>query len=307
MARTIETIHNQMIELKKKDAILDTLNSESATAIWRLWSYIVAVAIWTLEKLFDIHREEMEQLYSEHHAHTLEWYSTRAKGFMLGKAPDELQPMPFSWKYDTTGMTEKEIEDAKIITYASCTKAREANNRIVLELKVASGTGGTRKPLKPEKELEPFRNYMERNVQDAGVDLRCVSMEADRIKMKWTVYYDPQILDKNGNRLDGEEPNVVKNAIIAYLSHLPFNELYVPTYHVDYVQQIEGVKVPVINWVKSSRYTEKLNEATFTDVPEKGRIAAAGWFKFPTQDELWELGEDDYLQIEMIPFTYGQI
>lgn len=60
MARTIQQIQQEILTAKAKEPALSELNSTSKTAIWRLWTYITAFAIWTLEKIFDQHRKEID-------------------------------------------------------------------------------------------------------------------------------------------------------------------------------------------------------------------------------------------------------
>lgn len=61
MARTIEEIQAEIYREKENYEELNELNSTSKTALWRLWIYIVAVAIWSLEKLFDLHRADINE------------------------------------------------------------------------------------------------------------------------------------------------------------------------------------------------------------------------------------------------------
>lgn len=288
MARQVEEIQEQIINLKNNTSVLSDLNSNSVTAIWRLWTYIVAVAIRTLELLYDVHRTEMETLYSQQHAHTLEWYNTKAKNFMLGK-----QLINFTGNYDTTGMADDEIDTAHIVSYAACVRARRANNTLFLRMKVAKGTDTARENL-TDPELQAFTDYMYA-IQDAGVDLECESRPADHIQATLTVYYNPQILDKDGNRLDGTASDVVKQAIIEYIQNLPFNGLLIPAYLIDAVQAVDGVMVPDLTMIQ----TQVDGSGQWLQLTESiGRIAEAGWYKFYN---------DSDLQITYIPFDNGNI
>ena len=53
MARTITEIHNQILANMASNPVLGSVNNTSLTGRLRLFSYIIAVAIQLLEKIFD--------------------------------------------------------------------------------------------------------------------------------------------------------------------------------------------------------------------------------------------------------------
>ena len=61
MARTVSEIQEEILRQKNQEPSLNTLNSNSKVAIWRLWAYITAFVIWTLEKIFDEHKKEVSE------------------------------------------------------------------------------------------------------------------------------------------------------------------------------------------------------------------------------------------------------
>ena len=296
MARTVTEIKNTMTAMFVGNTTVQaiygingakTFDEEfSAVSLENIIFYIVAFCAWTLETLFDTHRADMEALYRNHHAHTLNWYVTKAKAFMFGK-----NLIPFTSNYDTTGMSAEEITAAQIVTYAACARARQSNRKLLLRLKVAKGDE-TREKL-TDIERSAFTGYIE-EIQDAGVDLEVISRDPDHIRMSWTVYYDPQILDPDGNRLDGSGSDVVREAIKAYIQTLPFNGVYVQAFHVDAVQAVPGVMVPEITSVSTSISGTDIWES---NTPAGGIIAEAGWFKFYNESDL---------EIDMQPFNFGE-
>lgn len=304
MARTIKEIQEAIIENMRASENEDIRamavpETYSKSALWRLWTYIVAGAMHVLELLFDTHRGEMEKLLLRQHAHTFTWYETLAKSFMYG---DNIQPEPFSSGYDTTGMTDAEIEKKRIVRYASCTLGERLNGRLYLKLKVAKDGEDQLEKLNNE-ELTALRSYVYAS-RDAGVDIFCDSVDPDRIKMNWTVYYDPKILDKHGRRIgdltDADknetdpdklmEKSVVRKAIKQYLKQLSFNGRYVPTHHIDAIQQVEGVAIPVIDGAPTMSSD---NGSTWQDIPAKGVVPSSGWCKFHDEGDL---------VVQMLPF-----
>ena len=279
MARTIKEIKDDMTamwvaespvrEAYELDASKTFDEQFSKVSLEGIWFYVVAFCAWTLEKLFDLHRDEMEALYREHHAHTFEWYNGKAKDFMYGHSL-----IHFTSNYDVSALTDEQIAAARIVTHASCVKGFSSNNVSFLRLKVAKTAGEELKEL-TAGELEAFSAYME-EIQDAGVDLECTSDPADRIRMEWTVYYDPQVLDPDGNRLDGSASDVVAAAIKAYVQSLPFNGLYRITFHIDAVQSVRGVRDAYAHAVS----TRPALSTVWTATTDAGVTPDAGYFKF---------------------------
>uniref|UniRef100_UPI00160CC53A hypothetical protein n=1 Tax=Ornithobacterium rhinotracheale TaxID=28251 RepID=UPI00160CC53A len=79
MARTIEEIQAEIYREKENHEALNELNSTSKTALWRLWIYIVSVAIWSLEKIFDRHRAEIDERIRVQKNFRLPWYKENCK------------------------------------------------------------------------------------------------------------------------------------------------------------------------------------------------------------------------------------
>ena len=70
--------------------------------------YIFAVAAWTLEKLFDTYRGEVDARIEEIIPHRPRWYRDKVLAFMKGKTL-----VPDTDRYDTEGMTEDAIAAAE--------------------------------------------------------------------------------------------------------------------------------------------------------------------------------------------------
>lgn len=81
MARTITDIQNEILTAKQNEPELAELNSTSKTAIWRLWVYITAFVIHTLELIFDKHKSEVSEALRQLKPHTARWYRNKALAF----------------------------------------------------------------------------------------------------------------------------------------------------------------------------------------------------------------------------------
>jgi hypothetical protein len=86
MARSITEIYSALVADKQSRPELDALTSTSAVAIWRLWLYVVATAIYLHERIFDQHKVEIEQIAARSIVGKLEWYAFQAQRFQLGSS-----------------------------------------------------------------------------------------------------------------------------------------------------------------------------------------------------------------------------
>lgn len=241
MARTIAEIRNILLAEKAAQSTLDSLNSTSNVAVWKLIFDIVAAAIWTLEKLYDIFTGQVNEIIATLKPHSARWYATKAEAFMFGfDLIDETDT------YDTSNLTDADINAAKIIAFAAVVD-QDRGIRIKVAKLVADEL-----TLLTAPELLAFKEYMER-VKDAGVKLLITSGTADSLKLSLQVYFNPLVLNISGERLDGTDTQPVQKAVKTYLKNLPFNGVFVTEYMVDALQLVDGVVIPHI-MLASARY-----------------------------------------------------
>ena len=227
MARTIEQIQQAIIDAKTADALLSGLSSTSNVAIWRLWTYVVAVCQWVLENLFDGHKKEVSDILATQKPHTLQWYVTKARQFQYGVA------LPTDSDTYTTPSTDPAIA---IIQYAAVV---ELTN--LVRVKVARFSAGVLSAL-TGPQLLAFNAYM-KSIKDAGVRLQVTSGDPDILQLTLNIYYDPLVLDNTGARLDGGASAPVKDAVNNMLTNLPFNGLFVINNLIATLQAVEGVVI----------------------------------------------------------------
>ncbi len=227
MARTISQIQQSIIDTKNAQPVLNDLSSTSNVSVWMLWTYVVAVCQWVLEKLFDAHREEVSQLLAKQKPHTLQWYVSKVKEFQYGVALPAGSDTYLSISSDPA---------IAIISYAA---AVELTNMI--RIKVASGTVGSLAPI-TTAQLTATTAYMQQ-IKDAGVRIQLTSGNADNLKLTLKIYYDPLVLDATGARLDGTSVSPVKDAINLFLASLPFNGVFIVNKLIGALQQIDGVVI----------------------------------------------------------------
>ncbi|MBD3748501.1 MAG: nucleotidyltransferase [Sphingobacteriales bacterium] len=268
MARTIDYWYSQIIAQKEATSELDVLTSTSKVAIWRLFAYVVAVVIWSLDKLFDIHKAEIDDLISLEKAHRLQWYRQKALAFRLGQdLIDETD------QYDNTGLTDADIEALQIIKQAAVNEIKGQ-----LRLKVVSESGGEYQQL-DEGQLLAFTDYMER-IKDAGERIKYESLPPDDLKLNVDIFYNPLVLKSDGSRIDGASTTPIPDAIRAHLKNLRFSGEYANSRLHTALTLVDGVVLPVV----------------------KSAQAKYGLFPFTTIDERY-IPDAGYLELTDINLT----
>jgi hypothetical protein len=242
MARSIQEIYNEMIIEKQSftnllelqpsidnaQTLLNDLNTPSRVARWRLIFYVLAFGIWVLEKTFDLHKKEIEDIAKEIPTGTLPWYKKQALIFQFG--------YDLVWDGNRYAYA-NENPTAEIVKLVSC---NEVGSSIVM--KVAKLSGTTAQELNVI-ELLAFNAYVNK-IKFAGVKVLVVSRPADLLKIDFKIYYNPLILSATGQSLsDGSYP--VHDAIDNYILKLPFDGVLSVTALTDRVQSALGVVNPI--------------------------------------------------------------
>lgn len=266
MARSIQEIQTLILQAKAQEPALNELNSTSKVAIWRLWVYIIAVAIWSLEKLFDQHRADIDKRLAELKPHTARWYRSKSLAFQHG-----FDLLPDSDKFNNQGHTEEAIEASKIVKYSAVIESKNEGRLIV---KIAGEQGEQLQPI-TDAQKQAFEAYLQ-EIKDAGVRLSVVNYQPDVLHLQMKIIYDPLVLDSNGQSIiHATKP--VEETIKSYLKRLPFNGELVLAHLIDALQQAEGVKIPHLVLAQSKNITSSGGYGAFETI-EISKIPTAGYF-----------------------------
>jgi hypothetical protein len=226
MARSIETIQQQMIDnLQSKGIVV----SDSVTSIRRIWTWVIAFAHYVLERILDVHIVETDEKIAALKPGTLNWYGNKALDFQLGGIL-----IQDSDEYDNTGLSEAQIDAQKIIANKAVVKEDG-----VIKIKIVRNFNGDYAPL-DNSQLIAFSHYMLNEVQYAGDDVVIVNATADAIAAEITIIYDPSIMKANGDLFDGTiQP--VRGAAKSYFKNTNFNGRYFKSKHIETLLTVSGV------------------------------------------------------------------
>ncbi|MDE6483475.1 MAG: hypothetical protein K2L01_06950 [Rikenellaceae bacterium] len=198
----------------------------SKVSIINILFYLFASAAWVLEQLFESHKKEVEERIDRIIPHRPKWYRDKALGFMK-----DMMLIPDTDDYDTSDMSDSDIEAAKVVRHAVAVESSDAS---LLTIKVAGETGGKRCPLDDETERQLTAYLAE--IKDAGVYINLVNEEPETFDCNVDIYYNA-ILSESDVRKRCEE------AIDGYIKNLPFNGEYSDMALTDALQAVEGVKI----------------------------------------------------------------
>jgi hypothetical protein len=267
MARTIVEIKTEIATRWMLDEVIQqrygfAAGSEfdatfSKVSVESVMFYVVAVTIWTLEKLFDIHKSEITGIINELKPHSLRWHVSKAKAFMLGHAL-----VTDADYYDTSAMTDEQVTAAQVVKYAAAVE-----KAAVVYLKIATANSGEPAPLTPAQ-AEGFEAYI-KEVKDAGVVVEVINEPAEYFRLTMTVYYDPMVLDDTGMAFSAGV-NPVQDTIKYFIKNLPFNGEYRNVALVDALQRIEGVVIPELRLAETSRDGQSWEQIDAKSIPYSG-------------------------------------
>jgi len=246
MARQITEIYDAIIAEKQNmsellllqpniddsQTLLSDLTSSSKVAVWRLIVWLIAVAIWVHEKVFDQHKSDVEAIAERTPTGTLLWYWSQCFKYQLG---DQLVWQNNRYEYATINTSAQIVKRASVY---------EIGNQVRIKVAKEDGSGSPI-PLTPA-ELTSFGDYVTK-IKFAGTNIAINSSPADEIAIKYTVKLDPLVFDSTGELLNSPGTFPVEDVINQYLSSLPFDGILNFTKLTDEIQKITGVIDPVFD------------------------------------------------------------
>lgn len=271
MVRTIAEIKKQITDNFIHDEIIrekyeldpdKTFEEQfSKVSIECILFYIVSVAIWTLETLFDRFKIEIDDKISRAVVASIPWYYKIAREYQHG---DDLV-------FDET--TQQYIyptidESKQILQYAAI---RDMGSSV--SILVSADREG--RPIKiTDDVLRAFKYYLNKR-KPAGVILNINSYAPDLIKIEAEIVINPILLNLDGSLINNPRRLSVPEAIERYLNNIVYGGTFNKTKLTDAIQQADGV----IDVVLGNCYAKTADAEEFILINNNNYTAMSGSFE----------------------------
>ncbi len=227
MARSIDTIYQQLLASKSADTTLSGLTSTSQVSFWNLWLHIQAVCVNLLEQTQDIFiSTEIEPTVSA----------------IPPSTPSYIQDQVFKFQYDATTP-----EIATLVNFVPTYAVVNEAKRIITQCSVITDPNKNVQ-VKVAKESPPVKlsaaelidlNGFLSEIQPSGVTTTAISLDPDRFFIEAEIFYD-------GQYAPVISANVIA-AIDAFLSAIPFNGVVKISSLEEAILDVAGVNDIILN------------------------------------------------------------
>jgi hypothetical protein len=211
-------IYDEIIAKKQATPELDSLMSDSPTAIWRAICRFFAGRCFEFWQRIEAAKSELLLIVDARQAGTIEWYRIQILAFQRGY---EMQFINGVHRYQVIDNT------AKIVAKCAIEETRNA-----LLIKVAATENNILKPLEVN-DLNALRAYASR-VKFAGTRLNIVSHSPDLVSGSVAIFHNPEL---NGVNV----ANDCRNALKTMLNRHEFNGRLRLSAITDCLQSVRGV------------------------------------------------------------------
>ncbi|WP_338813664.1 hypothetical protein V9L05_20030 [Bernardetia sp. Wsw4-3y2] len=231
MARSIAEIQAEIYTEKAGRSELDVLSSNSQVSVWRLWVYIVAACIYTIEVIFDMLRIDIDAINAANVIGSEAWYVERAYEFQYSDIPVVTEGRLV---YDTINL------DNRIIKRASIVRLGNENANAIIKVATIDEQTNELRAL-DTNEITAFNGYI-RSLMFAGSFIGTRSLPADFLRLYAKIYYNaiyplPDLQIK------------VADAVNEYIANVPFDGKFFLIKLIDSIQNVQGVSdVEIINF-----------------------------------------------------------
>lgn len=241
MARDIQTIKKEMTDLfMAEEAVQEKYGFGagesfdtrfSKVSVEGLLFYVTAFAVWVLEKLFDSHKEEVDNMLGDRLPHTTRWYRNLVLSFIPAWA------------------------DEPVVKHCS---VDDRGSRV--RIKIAGGAAGARAPV-DETAYNAVVAYLSEE-KDAGLKIDVVNEDSCSMSASLRVWYDPMVLMPSGKPVEA--------ALREYVSSLDFDGLLTRNDIVEALRSVPGVKVVKIESLKTKYASNAWRDFGNQERPESG-------------------------------------
>jgi len=232
--------------------------STSAVAEWKIWTYIMAVAVKLVKVIINAFTADIMVKITNTRVGSLPWYASESKKFEYGNHLILLSDGSLGYLIPNP--------ELRIISNAAVTENTETGDVYIKVCKI--NESGVLVKL-DDAELLAFKNYIN-DIKTAGTKISIISYDADYIKYNMVVYYNL-----------GYDPVALKAEVLAaletYKVNLDFNGTVYKYKLLEAILEVPGVVTVNTTLMQSRAYN-----GSYTDMGTKTELAS-GYFNFASE------------------------
>lgn len=242
MARSIAEIQKAIIADVQAQPELAAMNSTSKRAIWRLWTFVVAVAVNLLEQIQDVFVSQVENIAATTAPQTAQWIQAKVFEFQYDSTtPQVLQLINLVPQYPIINT------DLRIVT--RCSVRRNLNNSVLIKVAKSEVFEAL-----VTAEINALQSYI--NILGvAGIRYQVSSANSDKLYVQADIYFA-------GEYASVVSANVIA-AIEAHLASLPFDGSMLLSALELSIKAVTGVNDVVFRNVRARKDSDSLSAATY--------------------------------------------
>lgn len=252
MARTVQTIYNEMLSEKAKYQSLNGLTNTTSVAIWSSLMYACAVVMTSFEQLQDVFKFELLETAKKLPIGTAKWYAQKALDYQEG----------YTLTYNhVNGAFEYTVTDSTSLLCKVSSCVNEGGN-VVIKVAKDNGIGGLTNLTQPE--IDNVYNYFQ-TIKMIGPIVKVLSMQPDLMRLNIKVKIDNTIINSLGQSVTSPTTYPVEDAInyhISSYSLTTFGSEFTLLSLIDAIQSIKGV----VNVKINSALAKAATDVLFTDI-----------------------------------------
>lgn len=242
-AMTDEIMNNEgLVKAMGLDPEMEWESQVSSVGIINLLLYIVAVAQYATEWMFEQFKADVEKRIDAALPGTISWYWNKVMNFQYGTDLNQYG------NYDLIDPSRMIISHCSVL---------EVYNGIMVKV-----NKGDDFDVLDEKEKNALAAYLNR-IKFAGTAVSVYSYQPDDLNLEIKIWRNPLVLNDDGSAVSGDGRNLIEEAVKKYLDGIVYGGRFNKTKLIDAIQSVEGVEDIIIT---SCRFKAYNSDATETEL-----------------------------------------
>lgn len=244
-AMTDEIMSNEgLVKAMGLDPEMEWESQVSSVGIINLLLYIVAVAQYATEWMFEQFKADVEKRIDAALPGTISWYWNKVMNFQYGTDLNQYG------NYDLIDPSRMIISHCSVL---------EVYNGIIVKV-----NKGDDFDVLDEKEKNALAAYINR-IKFAGTAVSVYSYQPDDLNLEIKIWRNHLVLNDDGSAVSGDGRNLIEEAVKKYLDGIVYGGRFNKTKLIDAIQSVEGVEDIIITSCRFNAYNSDATETELQD------------------------------------------